>query len=86
MSYIGFMSTTQDLASLALASINSTQLIDTLEDLGYEDVDILPIRDGFALMIGDAQIALGIGEDALEASEDLLDRAADLFFHSVPEA
>lgn len=86
MSYIGFISTTQDLASLALAAINSTQLVDALEDLGYEEVNVLPIRDGFALMIGDAQIALGIGEDALEASEDLLDRAADLFFHYVPEA
>ena len=41
---------------------------------------------GFALLIGGVRIAVGVGEDPIEASEELLDRAADLFYHSTPEA
>ena len=86
MSYIGFMSTTPDLESLALASINSVQLIDALEDLGFDEIDVIPVDGGFALLICDEQIAVGIGDDAFEASENLLDRVADLFYHDTPDA
>ena len=86
MSYSDFSSMTPDLASIALASLNSTKLIDALEDLGYDNIDVLPVEDGFALTIDGAQIAIGIGEDALEASENLLDRVADLFYHDTPES
>jgi hypothetical protein len=86
MSYSDFSSMTPDLASIALASLNSTKLIDALEDLGYDNIDVLPVEDGFALTIDGTQIAIGIGEDALEASENLLDRVADLFYHDIPES
>jgi|TARA_R100001594_G_scaffold106410_1_gene140874 hypothetical protein len=86
MSYNTFIPMTPDLASIALASLNSTKLIDALEDLGYDDIDVLPIEDGFALTISGEQIAIGIGDDALEASENLLDRVADLFYHDTPES
>jgi len=86
MSYIGFMSTTESLATLALASLNSTQLIEALEDMGYDEVEVLPLDEGYVLTIGGTQIAMGVGEDALDASENLLDRAADLFYHCTPEA
>ena len=53
---------------------------------GYDEVVVDSVDGGFALFIGGVQIAIGIGSDPLEASEDLLDRAADLFYHSTPEA
>ena len=69
-----------------IAVINGAQLILALEDLGYDEVVVDSVDGGFALFIGGVQIAIGIGSDPLEASEDLLDRAADLFYHSTPEA
>ena len=53
--------------------------------MGYDEVEVLPLDEGYVLTIGGTQIAMGIGEDALDASEDLLDRAANLFYHHTPE-
>tara|TARA_R100000152_G_C6700711_1_gene130293 strand:- start:111 stop:371 length:261 start_codon:yes stop_codon:yes gene_type:complete len=69
-----------------LAVINGAQLILALEDLGFDEVSVDPIDGGFALYIGGVQIAIGIGDDPVEASEELLDRTADLFYHNTPEA
>jgi len=69
-----------------LAVINGAQLILALEELGFDEVEVESIEGGFALLIAGVQIAVGIGDDPAEASEDLLDRTADLFYHSVPEA
>jgi len=69
-----------------LAVINGAQLILALEELGFDEVEVDTIDGGFALFIGGVRIAIGVGEDPAEASEELLDRTADLFYHSVPEA
>ena len=74
------------LDSYNIAVINGAQLILALEDLGYDDVTVDTVDGGFALLIGCVRIAVGVGEDPIEASEELLDRAADLFYHSTPEA
>jgi hypothetical protein len=74
------------LDSYNVAVINGAQLILALEDLGYDNVTVDTIDGGFALLIDGVQIAVGVGDDAIEASEELLDRAADLFYHSTPEA
>jgi hypothetical protein len=74
------------LDSYNLAVINGAQLILALEDLGYDNVTVDTIDGGFALLIDGIQIAVGVGDDAIEASEELLDRAADLFYYSTPEA
>ena len=74
------------LDSYNVAVINGAQLILALEDLGYENVTVDTIDGGFALLIDGIQIAVGVGDDAIEASEELLDRAADLFYYSTPEA
>ena len=69
-----------------VAVINGAQLILALEDLGYDDVVVDSVDGGFALFIAGVQIAVGVGDDEIEASEELLDRAADLFYYSTPEA
>ena len=69
-----------------LAVINGAQLIMALEDLGYDDVTVDTVDGGFALLIGGVRIAIGLGNDQMEASDDLLDHTADLFYHNVPEA
>ena len=69
-----------------LAVINGAQLILALEELGFDEVEVDTIDGGFALFFGGVRIAIGVGEDPAEASEELLDRTADLFYHSVPEA
>ena len=69
-----------------VAVINGAQLILALEDLGYDEVAVDTVDGGFALLIGGVQIAVGLGEDPIEASEELLDRTADLFYHNTPEA
>lgn len=74
------------LDSYNVAVINGAQLILALEDLGYDNVTVDTIDGGFALLIDGIQIAVGVGDDAIEASEELLDRAADLFYYSTPEA
>jgi hypothetical protein len=74
------------LDSYNVAVINGAQLILALEDLGYDDVTVDTVDGGFALLIGGVTIAVGVGEDPIEASEELLDRTADLFYHSTPEA
>jgi|TARA_R100000388_G_C7187926_1_gene132028 hypothetical protein len=74
------------LDSYNIAMINGAQLILALEDLGYDEVTVDTIDGGFALSIGGVRIAIGVGDDAIEASEELLDRAADLFYYSTPEA
>ena len=74
------------LDSYNIAVINGAQLILALEDLGYDNVTVDTIDGGFALLIDGVQIAIGVGDDAIEASEELLDRAADLFYYSTPEA
>ena len=74
------------LDSYNVAVINGAQLILALEDLGYDNVTVDTIDGGFALLIDGIQIAVGVGDDAIKASEELLDRAADLFYYSTPEA
>ena len=74
------------LDSYNIAMINGAQLILALEDLGYDNVTVDTVDGGFALLIDGVQIAIGVGDDAIEASEELLDRAADLFYYSTPEA
>ena len=74
------------LDSYNVAVINGAHLILALEDLGYDNVTVDTIDGGFALLIDGIQIAVGVGDDAIEASEELLDRAADLFYYSTPEA
>ena len=74
------------LDSYNVAVINGAQLILALEDLGYDNVTVDTIDGGFALLIDGIQIAVGVGDDAIEASEELLDRAGDLFYYSTPEA
>ncbi len=74
------------LDSYNVAEINGAQLILALEDLGYDNVTVDTVDGGFALLIDGVQIAIGVGDDAIEASEELLDRAADLFYYSTPEA
>jgi len=74
------MSTTQSLEPIMRAAVNTAQLVEAVEDMGFDDVDVRPVCGGFGLFIADARIAVGQGDTLLEASEDLLDRAASVFY------
>jgi hypothetical protein len=86
MRYNMSMTTRTEIDAQNLATVNSAQLILALEDLGFDEVDIIQVDSGFALTIDGIIIAIGIGDDPLDASENLLDRAADLFYYSIPKA
>ena len=86
MSYISTMTTRTELDSHNAAIINTAQLILAIEDLGYDDVDVIEVESGVALTLAGVTIAIGIGGDPVDASEELLDRAANLFYHDVPKA
>ena len=84
MSYILGMSSRTEIDTHNAAVINGAQLIIAIEDLGFDDVDVIDVDSGYALTIAGVIIAIGIGGDPVEASEELLDQAADLFYYSTP--
>jgi|TARA_R100000234_G_scaffold119576_1_gene102904 hypothetical protein len=86
MSYLGFMSINQDITAEEAANAYLETLSDSLNDLGFEDVEIDEVEQGYSLFICGCRIATGLGNDEFEAAENLLDRVADLFYHDVPEA
>jgi hypothetical protein len=86
MSYSFIMSAMTRKLPNSTAMTNCAQLILALEDIGYDGVDVCHLDGGLGLFIDETCIAVGVGDDVIEASEDLLDRAADLFYHSTPEA
>ncbi len=86
MSYASVMTSLNKIGTIAAVSVNSSNLIETLEEMGFDEIEIIPLDDGFALHIGGTRIAVGVSDDPIEASENLLDRAADLFYYDVIEA
>lgn len=79
------MDTAELIDSLMVVSENIEQLLVALTDLGFEGLSILKIEGGYGLYSGNVMLAAGISEDEIEATEKLLDRAADLFYHDIPE-
>jgi hypothetical protein len=84
LNLVTFLATHLDIYSLAVT--NGAELVLAIEDMGFDEVVVDSVEGGFALFIGGVQIAVGLGDDPVEASEELLDRAADLFYHNTPEA
>ena len=85
MIYVRRMDTTELLASLYVVSENISQLLHALDDFGYQGLDVRKIDGGYGLFLDDTLLAAGIDDNEVEATEILLDRAADMFYHDIPE-
>ena len=48
-------------------------------------LDVRKIDGGYGLFLDDTLLAAGIDDNEVEATEILLDRAADMFYHDIPE-
>jgi hypothetical protein len=86
MSYLAFMSINQDITAEEAAIAYLETLSDSLSDLGFDDVEIDEIDEGYSLFICGCRIATGLGDDEFEAAENLLERVTELFYHDVPQA
>jgi hypothetical protein len=79
------MDTTELISALHIVAENTEQLLYALDDLGFEGLDVRKIDGGYGLFCDEILLAAGCASDEIEAIEGLLDRAADLFFHRIPE-
>ena len=86
MSYLAFMSIDQDVTAEEAATAYLETLFDSLQDLGFDEVEIDEVEQGHSLFIGGCRIATGLGNNEFEAAENLLERVTALFYHDVPQA
>ena len=72
--------------SAIIVASDAAHLISTMEDMGWDDVAVDAIEDGFTLRMEGAHIAAGIADHPEDAMEELLARVADLFLLDAIEA